>query len=229
MSRCARPVEREGEAEGAVGVEAVAQRIPLAREIVEVAIGDDARQGRERKLPARGGIVAGATEFEIQREKPRPAVRALEGARLRTREVVALGRDVRGREVEVEHGVDRGADRQRRKQPAHAREQPVHVHARMPVEAAVERGVQVARPAHVGGVGQDVILLGGILAHDVGERHAREGLGLVDGQEVGGEMRVRTGRRAHRATLRAGVPWNVLAPATALPLTDAPYARLSSA
>ena len=77
----------------------------------------------------------------------------------------------------VEDGIDRAPRRQLGEASANAREQPVHVHARMPVEAAVERRMKAARREDIGVGFQHVVELVRVIACDVVERPPPEALG----------------------------------------------------
>ena len=188
-SAASRVVDREREAERAVRMQALAQRIALARQVVEIARDEHVGERRERAGPP--AVARGA------RARARGATPIRTSARnacgLGPREVGASRLRCSLREMAVEHRVDRGALGQSRMQPAHAREQPVHVHARVPVEAAVERGMHSRGRADVLGAAEHVVGLRRIFAHDVRERGARERRG-----ELSRQSHPRTSVRAAR-------------------------------
>ena len=182
-------VDREREPERGVRVHPVADRIARARQEVQVARGERPRERRERaRPPARVRVVVGA-QLARELEEPRPAVGPLERLRAGPREVGALGRDRLGGEVLVERRVDRRALRQRRDEPAQPGERPVHVDARVPVEAAVEHRVELARRTQVFGRAEHVVGLVRKLGPDVPEREPREPRGGRKRERVDGHRR----------------------------------------
>src|SRR6185437_4640490 len=82
-------------------------------------------------------------------QQPRPAVGALERSARGPRQIGELAADRGVREVTIEERNDIGARLQRSKTTKESHERPVHVHARMPVVAAVERRMQGARRARI--------------------------------------------------------------------------------
>ncbi len=145
-------------------------------------------------------------------EQPGPTVRPFVAARGGGIEICAFAADFRGRQLPVEQGPDVGRDRRPGEPAQHARQQPIAMHAGVPIEAAEEHGMQRLGRARVLWPGEHVPGLVRILAGDVAERDPGE-----PGGEVGGERRQhrgeasRSGRLAHRgkldegsATLRAG-------------------------
>src|SRR3954462_4382712 len=81
-------------------------------------------------------------------------------------------------EPACERAPDRGGLAALRKAAQHAREQPMGVHRGMPVVAAVERRMQLARPLQVRGALHDMARLAGKLALEGCERESSEALGL---------------------------------------------------
>ena len=169
-----RVVEREREAERAVRMHAVRNGYSRARQVVEVA-----RAKRRRAAPAPrppACAPASSPRADSSRElssHAQPYVRSNVAAagRAQIRASAAIAAGAKWRSNARRSPRARGSVR---KQPAQAREQPVHVHARVPVEAAVERRMQRARRTRVVGAGEHVVELVRVLAHDVGERDARE-------------------------------------------------------
>jgi len=123
----------------------------------------------QRSRPVRriGCIV----QFGGELQQPRPAIGPLERAAVRAREICHFRGNRVGREMAVEERVDRESARQIGKAAAQPHEHPVHVHARMPVVAAVEGRMKTPRRERIGVGGHDVIELVRILAVDVRERH----------------------------------------------------------
>ena len=98
----------------------------------------------------------------------------LERCAARPREVGDPRRDRLRRQMAIEELADRRACRQRGEAAQNAHKQPMHVHARMPVEAAVECRMQIARRLHVGRARQNLIELVRIFGRDVRERNRCE-------------------------------------------------------
>ena len=113
----------------------------------------------------------------LELEQPGPAVRPFEGATPRPVEVGTLGCDACRRKVRVEPLHDRRRLGQAAMQSQHSHQQPVHVHGRVPVVAAVKRRMHFARRQVAVRRCQKVIELARIFAHHVGERDARKTAG----------------------------------------------------
>ena len=117
---------------------------------------------------------------QLRRElqQPREAVRALEAHAALALEV-ARPRPRGCSAVRLRASAARAVARERRlgQQAREAREQPVAVHRRVPVVAAVEGRRQLARRARVGVAAQHVRDLVRVLLVHAGEREAREALG----------------------------------------------------
>ena len=96
---------------------------------------------------------------------------------MRTPKVRAFGGDVRRCEMPIEQRVDRRALRQARMQPPHVDQQPVHVHAGVPVVAAVKRGMQHARRREIGVAAEHMIGFARIFADDVRKRDVGDARG----------------------------------------------------
>src|SRR5262245_43045931 len=93
---------------------------------------------------AEPGAIGVKFEFGLQRQEPGPSVWAFEGARGGSRDVRALGADIRRRDAFVEQLCDFGSASQVWIASEEAREQPVTMHARVPVETSEENRVQSA-------------------------------------------------------------------------------------
>ena len=89
-------------------------------------------------------------QLGIELEKPRQPVRSLEGDAARSSQVAHLRSDVRRGDALVECRSRAAGKRGVSVEARDARQEPVAVHGRMPVVAAVERGRQLARRPHVG-------------------------------------------------------------------------------
>ena len=85
-----------------------------------------------------------------------------------------IGADVLGGEVRAEHAANLMRFGQVRVESQQAREQPVAVHARVPVEAAVEGRVERARRLNVARVVQNMLDLVRVLLTDAPQRQPRE-------------------------------------------------------
>src|SRR5262249_6346774 len=103
----------------------------------------------------------------------------LEASARGPREVGDLGRDLLLVEVSVEQGAHPRGERHGRREAIEARKGPVAVDARVPVEAAVEDRVQLARALHVTRAGHDMIELVRVLAGDMAERDRTEARGEI--------------------------------------------------
>ena len=153
--------------------------------------------GRRTSRPAR---LVGPLELRLQRQQPGPAVGPLEAAAERPLEIGELARDVGLGEGLVQARADLARARPVREQPEHPRQQPVAVHARVPVETAVEDRMQLARRLRVLGAGHHVVELVGVLAADVAERQPGEAGGEVWRQEGIGVRRGRSRASQNRKT-----------------------------
>ena len=102
-------VEREREAERAVRMHAVAQRIVGAREVVEPARDEGVGERRHRDAPAARRRIVRRAKLARELEQPRPSVRALERLRFGPLQVGTLAQQRRDVEMPVEDRVDRVA------------------------------------------------------------------------------------------------------------------------
>ena len=125
---------------------------------------------RERARPAR----LRRERLGLQFEQPRPAVGAFERAPGRSAEVgELLGERVLG-EMRLERIGDRRCDAGDGIEPQHAHQEPMHVHRRVPVVAAVERRMQAALAELFARTGHEMLDVPRVFAHDVRERNARQ-------------------------------------------------------
>src|SRR5262249_37711008 len=90
-----------------------------------------------------------------------------------------LSRHVFGREMCSEHTSDLVTLTQVGKAPVQANEHPVAMHGRMPVVAAVKRGVQGLRSLNIGRPAHDMVGLVRVLPVDSLERKPGERRGLL--------------------------------------------------
>jgi len=170
-------------------VEAASVR-DLATSSVGVAVRTGAnriRRGRhegrksssEMRREQRNGLaplpVAKAQQLGLQLQQPRPSVRALERATGRALEVGQLRLERRRRQMRIQLLRDLGGERQLRTRAQQACEEPVHVHCRVPVVAAVERRVQHALRPRVCGTREQMQHMTRVFARYVGERGTRKG------------------------------------------------------
>ncbi len=169
-----RVLQRERERERAVGVRAGAHRIRRIRQIPPKSLREGARQRRERLRAAAAVVVGVPRQLGLQHQQPCPPVRPFERTAPRLLEIRQLAGDVLWRELRVEQGADARGFRQRRKRAQERAQQPVAVHARMPVEAAVEDRVERARALQVAGPAQHVVELVRVLTRHVSERERGE-------------------------------------------------------
>src|SRR5207248_3150298 len=114
-----------------------------------------------------------------QLQKPSPSVCALERLTTRRAEVFDFGTDVCVRDVRAECVANLLRFGEVWVESQEAREQPVAVHGRVPVVAAVERWVQSARRLHLSGVVHDVLDLVRELLADAAQRKSREARSLL--------------------------------------------------
>jgi hypothetical protein len=145
--------------------------------------------GPARRIVAPGRIRARARlvlELQLQLQQPRPAIGPLERAPARRAHVRELARDQLGAQVAFEAPGDRPGGRQAGRERAQAQQRPVHMHARVPVEAAVEDRMHRSGQALVGLVEDQVIELVREAALDARERAPRQGLGMPEDVAIGG-------------------------------------------
>src|SRR5690606_3328590 len=95
----------------------------------------------------------------VEREEPRPAIGTLEGGGVRTIEEGAFARDLFGDEHFIGAGADVGGDGQVGEAAREAEDLPPAMDAAMPVEAAVEDRMMLARRLGVLGAGEDEVHL----------------------------------------------------------------------
>jgi hypothetical protein len=182
-------IGRHSEAEGRVEMGAGAHGIGRERQEIAKSLRDRPRQRRERPRPAR---IVRERQFRGELEQPGPAVGALEAARRRPVEIGALARDLLARELVVEQGAYVGGATHAGKATQQPRQHPMAMDARMPIKAAIEDRMQVARGMRILRPGQRMIEVVRIFAADMPERQAGEGRG-----EIAGE-----GRHGHRGASR---------------------------
>ena len=164
-----RVIERENAGERGIAVGSCPHRV---RRCTQVFLESPRQLGGERLHP--GVPALEPDQLGLQLQEPGPPVRPLESGATRAIEKRQLLSDVRGGEVALEPRLDRGPLRDIPVQKEEPRQQPVHVHRRMPVVAAVERRVQHARaPFHIR-PGEKLVEAARVRAPDVVERHARE-------------------------------------------------------
>src|SRR5438270_13877953 len=151
----------------------MADRVACIRKIREVALHECRCQWHQVARPSVRIGVAPAGELLGELQYPRPTVSSLERTAFGPIEVGTLGIDVRGSETYIEQAANGRGLRQLRMELHRARQQPVRMYARMPIETAEERGVQSMRRSKVRGVADHVIELGRKLALDVRQRDPR--------------------------------------------------------
>ena len=130
--------ERERQREGGVAVGAGADRIGGLRQVVEEARGESVGERRERGAPASAFGARMARELAGEREQPRPPVRSLERPLDGALEVASSAATFSGVRCSSTTARIAAALGQVREAAKEARQQPVAVHARVPVEAPVE-------------------------------------------------------------------------------------------
>ena len=144
--------------------------------------------------PAPGLRIVPLVKLRRELEQPGEAVGALEGRPPFPLHVLHLGREVRRRQALIQGGPRLGGERRVGEAPRQTREQPVPVHGRVPVVAAVEGRGEDARRLHVGVAVERVGDLVRILLVNAGERQVGETLGggrvealLLGGGRGGGQ------------------------------------------
>ena len=123
-----------------------------------------------------------SVRFGLQFEHPRPSVGTLEGPPAGPVEVGLLGCQAFSRQVCVQDSRYRSGLRQLGIQTSDAQQQPVHVHRRMPVVAAVEGRMDPARREVAMRRVEQVVELAGVFARDVCERRLCEACHEVERQ-----------------------------------------------
>jgi hypothetical protein len=185
-------------------VDSIAQRITGARQVVDVAGDNRVGQWLQLPVPAPAVVVVAAADFLDQLQEPRPAVRSLERLRLRARQVRAFGGDRFGSEMLVEARRDRRALTDTGMQPPDACQQPMHVHAGVPVVAAEERRMQLARRPRIAAISPHVLRMVRVLANDVVERQRGKARGRGGIQRRFGHRRAPAKWMADRCDCRVG-------------------------
>ena len=188
--------EHERDGHRGVAVDAVAHRRGQRAQVAHEARADIRDQRLHVDLER--GVVG--ADLLRQLEQPRPAVGALEEFAVRGLEIRRLGEHVLGRQVLVQHAADLGALGEVGKHQRQAHQHPVLVNARVPVVAAVEGRVQLARRAGVRGAVQRVLQVVRILPADVGQAQLGEFRGLGGGKDGkgGGHGRGKATMRGER-------------------------------
>ena len=160
-------------------------RIGRKRQEVAKALREDLGQRREHPRPRT--VVDWSASSCRQLQEPGPAIGALEAAGGRTSEIGTLGRDLVRHELH--RRTTRGSRQQRReirKAAQQSRQHPVAMDAGMPVIAAVEDRMQLARRAGILRSGKRVIDIVRIFTPDMAERDVREAR-----SQFGGEVDLR--------------------------------------
>ncbi len=138
-------IQAEGERKRCVVMGADANRVCQLAEVIDKARADILGQRRQYFMPARGLRQIGFVQLLGERQQPAVTIRALKRGAERRGEIRHFARHIRKRDVFIEQRDDLFAARQRRIAAQAAQQQPVAVHRRMPVKAAVENRVQFAR------------------------------------------------------------------------------------
>ena len=200
--------QSDRQAERAVGVHAVPDRIRGLGQPVQEAFGQRVGERRDRGQPAARLGITEAGDLVHQRERPGPAVWPLVPP-VDAGHEAGLHRQLLRGELGVQQLPDL-ADRHRvPSQPQQPHEQPVHLNAGVPVQAAVEHrrplggpSREVTRPRH------QVDKERGELPADVGDRYLGVG-GRLLVQDAQALRRDRTGRAdlavTHASSLRAPI------------------------
>lgn len=175
-------VEREGETEGSVSVCADADGVSLFRKKIKIAVNDHVHQRTEVARPIRRVGVGRGGEFVGQFEEPRPAVGALEGTAVRREEIVGFGLEIGLGEVARQRGADLVRLWEFGEETQEARQHPMAVDGGVPVETAVEGGMQRARRLNVHGTVEDEAWRVGVFAGDAREGEVREEGGVGEGE-----------------------------------------------
>ena len=199
-----RPVERQAEREGGLVVLADADRFGELRQPARQPLRAQTRQRRDRGRPFPGLRVVPLHELRVELEQPGETVGSLEGDAPRALQVAHLGRDPLGREARGQRGARPRREGRVGIGAGEPRQQPVTVHRRVPVVAAVERGRQRARRQHVRVARQRMGELVRVLLVDAGQRQVgealdggrRQGLGRVG--DCGGAGQRQEGQEAVR-------------------------------
>jgi hypothetical protein len=113
-------------------------------------------------------------ELCAKHEQPGPPVRPLEASAIRLAQVGQLSSDLVRRELAIEQRRDARCDGSLGKPTFDRRQEPVCMHRRMPIEAAVEDRVQLAWRLEVLRPVQDMIELVGIFLLDMAQGDRRE-------------------------------------------------------
>ncbi len=174
----------QGQGEGGGGVDPRAHRIGgLGQEVAE-PVGEGGGQGGVGDGPGR----VLAEQFGLQHQEPCPAIGSLEPPGPGPFQIGALALHLVRGEGGVEQGVDLRGLRDLRMAPPQGGQQPVAVHAGMPVIAAEEDRMQHLGLGHVARAGEGVDDHVGIFPG-----HMAQG----DPREVRGDLRGEGGRRGH--------------------------------
>ena len=140
-----RPRQRPGQPERAVAVHAVPDRVGRRIEPVQEPAGEHRGQRRQRVRPAPRVSVVPARQLISKSQRPAPAVGPLPvGAR--ASRPLRFGRQPVRRELPVQRGPHLRHRNRVRDHPQQSDQQPVHLHARVPVQAAEEDRVLVPHP-----------------------------------------------------------------------------------
>ena len=177
-----RVVERESKAKRRVGVHAVADRVFLARQKLDVLVANQPGQRRQAGFELLTDRVGPGPDLHRELQQPRPAVHAFPAARL-VIEIADLAGDVGRVDRRREPGDDGVTPAQVRVLLQQFHEHPVAVHRGMPVVAAVERGMQLGWRQQVLGALQRLAELVGVFLVDAVEGEAREVRGALGGED----------------------------------------------
>ena len=151
---------------------AVAHGIGGLRQPFDEPPDEDAGQRAEVLRPPLGVGIRPGCGLVVEHEQPAPPVRALVRPLLGPGEERRLGAQRLGGEVPVKRRPDLALGQAARGRAQQPHEQPVHLDAGVPVEAAVERGMQGARrPRRVPRARLEDALVMRVLALDVRKRH----------------------------------------------------------
>ena len=164
-------VERENARERGIAVAAGADRMGGTRDEPTEARREERRERAKGVAPVAHAV---PEQLRVQLEQPCPSVGPLEGPSGRRLQVRELGGERFLRQVPVELGADGCGFPNSRQVSEDARQKPMHVHRRMPAEAAEERRMDLPWREIARRRVQQVIHLARELARHVAQREARE-------------------------------------------------------
>ena len=152
-----------------------ADRITEFRQKGREASNEGLFQRADRPLPV-------AAQFRRQHEKPSPAIGPLESGAQRARKIGKFSGDLFGHESVVEQSRNVPCPRHFGKQPAQPCQHPIAVHAAVPIEAAEENRMKLARRACIVRSAQHMIEFVGVFFDDMVQRDSGIALGKRDGE-----------------------------------------------